>query len=49
METADFPNFESESGFKPPQTEFIDGVTYDGSKPNEYLNKFLIGLKDEVL
>ena len=40
-----FPNFESETGFKPPQTEFIDGITYDGTKPNEYLEKFSIGLK----
>jgi nitrate/nitrite transport system substrate-binding protein len=47
---ADFPNFDSESGFKPPQTEFIDGVTYDGTKPNAYLESFSIGLKgDKVL
>ncbi|MEN3977065.1 CmpA/NrtA family ABC transporter substrate-binding protein [Emcibacter sp. SYSU 3D8] len=32
-------------GFKKPQTEFIDGVVYDGRKPNEYLEKFAIGLK----
>lgn len=32
-------------GFKGVQTGFIDGVTYDGSKPNEYLAKFQIGLK----
>jgi nitrate/nitrite transport system substrate-binding protein len=32
-------------GFKPPQGEFIDGVVYDGRKPNEYLEKFAIGLK----
>ncbi len=47
MDAKDFPDFDSESGFKPPQTEFIDGVTYDGSKPNEYLEKFSIGLKGE--
>ncbi len=34
-------------GFKDPQTEFIDGVVYDGRKPNEYINKFAIGLKDK--
>ena len=45
----EFPDFETESGFKPEQTEFIDGVSYDGTKPNEYLEKFTIGLKDEVL
>ena len=49
MEASDFPDFETESGFKPPQTEFIDGITYDGTKPNDYLKKFPIGLKDEVL
>ena len=32
-------------GFKPPTAEFIDGVEYDGRKPNEYLKKFVIGLK----
>ncbi|MDO6459706.1 CmpA/NrtA family ABC transporter substrate-binding protein [Granulosicoccaceae sp. 1_MG-2023] len=41
----DFPDFDSETGFKPEQSGFIDGVTYDGSKPNDYLNKFDIGLK----
>ena len=49
MDASDFPDFAQESGFKPPQTEFIDGITYDGSKPNEYLEKFSIGLKDETL
>jgi nitrate/nitrite transport system substrate-binding protein len=32
-------------GFKAPQGEFIDGIVYDGRKPNEYLEKFAIGLK----
>jgi len=40
----DFPA-DGETGFKPAQTHFIDGVVYDGSKPNEYLTKFPIGLK----
>ncbi len=50
MQASEFPNFAKESGFKPPQKEFIDGVTYDGTKPNDYLGKFKIGLKgkDEV-
>ncbi|WP_370280099.1 CmpA/NrtA family ABC transporter substrate-binding protein [Pontibacterium sp.] len=43
----EFPDFASESGFKKPQTHFIDGITYDGTKPNEYLKKFEIGLKDD--
>jgi nitrate/nitrite transport system substrate-binding protein len=32
-------------GYKPATAEFIDGVEYDGHKPNEYLGKFAIGLK----
>ncbi len=46
---ADFPDFDSESGFKPPQSEFIDGVTYDGTKPNAYLESFGIGLKGDTV
>ncbi len=41
----DFPDFASESGFKSPQTTFIDGIVYDGTKPNAYIEKFPIGLK----
>ena len=33
------------SGFRAPQTHFIDDIVYDGSKPNDYLAKFSIGLK----
>jgi len=32
-------------GFREPQTEFIDGVDYDGRQPNAYLASFPIGLK----
>jgi nitrate/nitrite transport system substrate-binding protein len=50
MKPADFPKFDTESGFKPPQTEFIDDKVFDGSKPNAYLEQFPIGLKgDQVL
>jgi nitrate/nitrite transport system substrate-binding protein len=45
MKASDFPDFEKESGFRKPQTEFIDGVVYDGTKPNAYLEKLKIGLK----
>ncbi|MGI9294700.1 MAG: CmpA/NrtA family ABC transporter substrate-binding protein [Pseudomonadales bacterium] len=46
----EFPDFSSEDGFKPPQTEFIDGVVYDGRKPNAYIDSLIIGLKSgEVL
>jgi nitrate/nitrite transport system substrate-binding protein len=42
---ADFPDFALESGYKAPQGEFIDGIVYDGSKPNAYIDQFAIGLK----
>lgn len=42
---SDFPNFATETGFKPEQDEFIDGISYDGTQPNAYLEKFSIGLK----
>lgn len=32
-------------GFRDTQSGFIDGITYDGRKPNAYLAKFSIGLK----
>jgi nitrate/nitrite transport system substrate-binding protein len=38
----DFPRTD---GFKGVQAGFIDGLTYDGRKPNDYLGKFRIGLK----
>ena len=39
----DFPA--ATDGFRPPTREFIDGIEYDGRKPNAYLEKFAIGLK----
>ncbi|MEM7695373.1 MAG: CmpA/NrtA family ABC transporter substrate-binding protein [Pseudomonadota bacterium] len=45
VDEADFP-WETD-GYRRPQTEFIDDVTFDGRKPNEYLKQFPIGLKDE--
>ena len=42
---SDFPM--KTDGFKGPQDGFIDGVVYDGRKPNEYLGKFRIGLKPD--
>ena len=41
---SDFPG-DKETGFKPTQVDFIDGIAYDGTKPNDYLTKFPIGLK----
>jgi len=45
MKAADFPDFDKETGFKPVQKDFIDGVAYDGSKPNAYIDSLKIGLK----
>ncbi|MDO6762731.1 CmpA/NrtA family ABC transporter substrate-binding protein [Agarivorans sp. 1_MG-2023] len=47
IDASEFPNFKTETGFKPPQTHFIDNIVYDGSKPNAYLDKFDIGLKKD--
>ena len=32
-------------GYKPSTSDFIDGKTYDGKKPNDYIDSFKIGLK----
>lgn len=42
---ADFPW--DTDGYRAPTAEFIDGVEFDGRKPNDYLNAFPIGLKGE--
>jgi len=47
MTAADFPDFASETGFRAPQSEFIDGKVFDGHKPNDYLEQFPIGLKGD--
>lgn len=41
----DFPV--GSDGFKAPTSDFIDGVEFDGKKPNAYISKFPIGLKDK--
>ena len=33
-------------GYRPPQSEFIDGIVFDGRKPNAYIDSLPIGLKD---
>ncbi|MFD2166848.1 CmpA/NrtA family ABC transporter substrate-binding protein [Thalassotalea euphylliae] len=45
MSASDFASLTGEDGFRNPQTHFIDNIVYDGTKPNEYINKFSIGLK----
>ncbi|MGD1982714.1 MAG: CmpA/NrtA family ABC transporter substrate-binding protein [Chromatiaceae bacterium] len=49
MTADEFPDFVTETGYRAPQTEFIDGVTFDGTKPNEYLTSFPIGLKGDTV
>ena len=49
MTADEFPDFDKETGFRPPQSEFIDGITFDGTQPNSYLGSFPIGLKDDIL
>jgi nitrate/nitrite transport system substrate-binding protein len=41
---SDFPS-DKETGFKAPSADFIDSIVFDGTKPNDYLTKFPIGLK----
>lgn len=46
MAAADFPDFSKETGFRPVQhTKFIDGIPFDGKKPNAYIDSFKVGLK----
>ncbi|MEM9603270.1 MAG: CmpA/NrtA family ABC transporter substrate-binding protein [Pseudomonadota bacterium] len=45
----DFPTFDSETGYRPPQDDFLDGVVFDGSKPNDYLEAMAIGLKGDTV
>jgi nitrate/nitrite transport system substrate-binding protein len=44
---ADFP-WETD-GYRAPQSEFIDEKTFDGRKPNAYLEQFPIGLKGKEI
>jgi nitrate/nitrite transport system substrate-binding protein len=43
VDEADFP-WDS-AGYREPTAEFIDGITYDGTKPNAYIDSLEIGLK----
>ncbi len=40
---ADFPW--DTDGYRPPTSDFLDGLTYDGRTPNAYIDGFSIGLK----
>ena len=45
---SDFPDFATETGYRPPQDDFLDDVVFDGSKPNDYLDAMAIGLKGDT-
>ena len=47
MAASEFPNFQSEDGYRDPQTHFIDGIVFDGRAPNAYIDQFPIGLKSD--
>ena len=42
LEASEIPETD---GYKPATADFIDGVEFDGTKPNEYISKFEIGNK----
>jgi len=46
---AEFPAFATETGFRAPLSDFIDHITYDGTKPNAYIDSFPIGLKGKEI
>ncbi len=51
MSASDFPDFKTKAGLrKSTEIKFIDGMVFDASKPNDYINQFKIGVKgDEKL
>jgi len=42
---SDFAGVFEADGFRGVQDDFMDGIPYDGSKPNEYIDSMKIGLK----
>lgn len=42
---SEFPDFSSEDGYREPHSDFIDGMHYDGTQPNDYLERLAIGMK----
>lgn len=47
MARSDFPDFKTETGYKPVQVDFIDAVPFDGHSPNQYIDSLAIGLKQK--
>ncbi|QEW06927.1 CmpA/NrtA family ABC transporter substrate-binding protein [Nitrincola iocasae] len=48
LQVEDFPDFAMEDGFRSvDHTTFIDNFKFDAHQPNQYLNQFPIGLKND--
>jgi nitrate/nitrite transport system substrate-binding protein len=45
MKASDFPNLDRDTFVKAPQKSPLDGIEFDGTKPNAYIDSFAIGLK----
>ena len=46
MDAGDFPDFETETGLRSPNADFIDGISFDAREPNAYLRQFALGNRD---
>lgn len=46
LSASEFPAMDTD-GYRPVTSEFIDGNTYDGRKPIDYINSFKLGIKDD--
>jgi nitrate/nitrite transport system substrate-binding protein len=45
LASAEMFDFDAD-GYREPTSDFIDGIAYDGTKPNAYIDSLTIGLKD---
>ena len=45
MKASDFPDLDNATFIKTPQAGPLDGIVYDGTQPNAYIDSFAIGLK----
>ncbi|BBP43728.1 CmpA/NrtA family ABC transporter substrate-binding protein [Thiosulfativibrio zosterae] len=47
MQKSEFAEVMTTDGFRGVQNDFMDGIPYDGSKPNAYIDSLKIGLKGQ--
>ena len=47
MNAGDFPDLDAATFIKPPQQGPLDGIVYDATHPNAYIDSFGIGLKSQ--